>query len=102
MSDYRLGFWSVIGFIEHLQIVTTSNYSAVANSHTLQFTTVCTNSSHSAVSSPVIAWRWIPTVYSDSMLTFLLAGDGPSPAYNILALSTQKTPFLCCLQAAVQ
>jgi hypothetical protein len=29
----------VIGFIEHLQIVTTSNYSAIANSHTLQFTT---------------------------------------------------------------
>jgi hypothetical protein len=38
MSDY-------IGFIESLQIVTTSNYSATANSHTLQFTTACTRSS---------------------------------------------------------
>jgi hypothetical protein len=45
-----------IGFIEHLQIVTTSNYSTVANPHTLQFTPVHTKSSNSAVSSPVIAW----------------------------------------------
>jgi hypothetical protein len=29
----------VIGFIEHFQNVTTSNYSAVANSNSLQFTT---------------------------------------------------------------
>jgi hypothetical protein len=34
-----MGFGIVIGFIEPLQIVTASNYSAVANSHTLQFTT---------------------------------------------------------------
>jgi hypothetical protein len=49
-------FGLVIGFIEHLQIVTTSNDSAIANSHTLQFTTAHTKSSHSAVSSPVVAW----------------------------------------------
>jgi hypothetical protein len=45
----------VIGFILHLQIVTTSNYSVIANSYTLQFTTACTKSSESAVSSPVVA-----------------------------------------------
>jgi hypothetical protein len=56
MSDYRRGFGLVIEFIEHLQIVTTSNYSAVANSHTLQFTTARTNCPQSAVSSPVVAW----------------------------------------------
>jgi hypothetical protein len=46
----------VIGFIEHLQIVTTSNYCAIANSHTLQFTTARTKPSQSAVSLPVVAW----------------------------------------------
>jgi hypothetical protein len=35
----------VIGFIDHLQIVTISNYSAVANLHTVQFTTEHTKSS---------------------------------------------------------
>jgi hypothetical protein len=49
-------FGLVIGFIEHLQIVTTSKSSAIDNSHTLQFTTARTKSSQSAVSSAVIAW----------------------------------------------
>jgi hypothetical protein len=51
-----MGFGLVIVFIEHLQIVTTSSYSAIANSHTLQFTPARTKSSQSAVSSPVVAW----------------------------------------------
>jgi hypothetical protein len=34
VTEFRL----VIGFIKHLQNVTTSNYSAIANSHTLHFT----------------------------------------------------------------
>jgi hypothetical protein len=36
----------LVGFIAHLytQLVTTSNYSAIDNSHTLQFTTVRNNS----------------------------------------------------------
>jgi hypothetical protein len=54
MSDYRRG-WVVLGFVENLQIVTTSNYSAIANSHTQQFATACTKYSQSAVSSPVVA-----------------------------------------------
>jgi hypothetical protein len=44
-------FLLVIGFIEHLQVVTTSNYSTIANLHTLKFTTARTKSSQSAVQS---------------------------------------------------
>jgi hypothetical protein len=39
---------------EYLQIVTTSNYSAMANSRALQFTTARTMSYQSAVFSPVV------------------------------------------------
>jgi hypothetical protein len=49
--DYRRGM--VIWFVEHVQSVTTSNYSAFANSRTLQFTTARNKSSQSALSSPV-------------------------------------------------
>jgi hypothetical protein len=41
----------VNGIIEHLQIVSTSNYSVIANSHTLHFTTAHTKSSQSVVCS---------------------------------------------------
>jgi hypothetical protein len=41
----------VTGFIEHLQFVTKSNSSAIANSHALQFTIASNKSSHSAVFS---------------------------------------------------
>jgi hypothetical protein len=50
------GVWMLIGFIDHLHIVTTSNYNAMTNSHTLQFTTARIKSFQSAVSSPVVAW----------------------------------------------
>jgi hypothetical protein len=49
-----MGFGLVIGVTDHLQIVTTSNCSAIANSHTLQFTTARTKSSQSAVPSPAV------------------------------------------------
>jgi hypothetical protein len=55
------GFGLGIGFIDHLQIVTTSNYNTVANSHTLQFTTARTKSSQPAAFSPVVAWERLPT-----------------------------------------
>jgi hypothetical protein len=56
MSDYRGGVGFVIVFIEHLEIVTTSNYSAIVNSQAHQLTTVCTKNSESVVSSPVVVW----------------------------------------------
>jgi hypothetical protein len=39
---------------------TTRNYTVIANSHTLQFTTARSKSSHFAVSAPVVAWWRIP------------------------------------------
>jgi hypothetical protein len=44
-----MGFRLVIGFSEILSNVTTNNYSAIANSHILQFTTARTKSSQPAV-----------------------------------------------------
>jgi hypothetical protein len=49
------GFGLVIVFTEHLN-TTASNYSAVANSHTLQFTTARAKSFQSAVSPAAVAW----------------------------------------------
>jgi hypothetical protein len=40
-----MGFGLLIGFIEHLQIITMSNYGALANSRILQFSVACTKSS---------------------------------------------------------
>jgi hypothetical protein len=37
-------------FIENLQIIITSNYGIISNSHILQFTTTCTKSPESAIS----------------------------------------------------
>jgi hypothetical protein len=44
------GVWIGNWVFDHLQMVTTSNYSAIANSHALQFTTAHTMSFQSAVS----------------------------------------------------
>jgi hypothetical protein len=52
----------VIGFIEHLQIVTISNYSAIANSQTSQFTIAHTKNFQIAVSSSAVAWQRLLTV----------------------------------------
>jgi hypothetical protein len=51
-----MGFGLVIGCIDHLQIVTTSNYSAIANSHNLQFT-----AAHTKYSQFVFTSRFLLT-----------------------------------------
>jgi hypothetical protein len=48
--------YGLTGFSEHLQTETTSNYSAIAKSHALQFTAARTKFSQSAVLLPVVDW----------------------------------------------
>jgi hypothetical protein len=55
------GFGLIIGFLNQLHFVNTSNYSAIAKSHTLQFTTASTEPFKSPVSSAVVAWYRLPT-----------------------------------------
>jgi hypothetical protein len=74
--------------------VTESNYSALASSHTLQFTTARTKFSHSAVSSPIVAWWRIPTVSSASLLTFLPAGDCLTTHSLLLLTNSQADDHL--------
>jgi hypothetical protein len=52
----------MIRFVEVVQTVITINYSAFANTHTLQFTIIRTKSSQSAVFSLAIAWQQITTM----------------------------------------
>jgi hypothetical protein len=59
-SDYRqvLDWWlDLLDSCVLIQLVTTIDYSAIADSHTLQFTTARTKSSQSAVSSLGTAWQ---------------------------------------------
>jgi hypothetical protein len=58
MSDYWRDFDLDIGFIDHFNIwiVTTLNYSAITDLHTLQVTTAHIKSFQSPVSLPVIPW----------------------------------------------
>jgi hypothetical protein len=100
-----VGFRLVIWFTEHVQIVTKINYSAIANSHTLQFTVARTMSSQSAVSSPVVAWWQISTMSSASVLKFLPGGNclttnscSNSAAYSISARTAWKTSIFCCVR----
>jgi hypothetical protein len=49
-----MGFGLVTGLIRHLQFLITIHYGDIANSYILHFITVHTDSSRSAVSSPVL------------------------------------------------
>jgi hypothetical protein len=51
MSDYQWGFGLEIGFINHLQVITRSNYNTITNFHNSQITIVHAKPFQSAVTS---------------------------------------------------
>jgi hypothetical protein len=55
LSDYRRGLGLVMAFPDHFQNITTSNYGAIDNSNTLQFTTARAKPFQSTVPLPVVA-----------------------------------------------
>jgi hypothetical protein len=69
-----MGFGFEIQFIGHLQIVTTSNYSAIADLQTLQITGAHTKFSQSAFTSRFLVTDFNNGVSSASVLTSLPAG----------------------------
>jgi hypothetical protein len=95
-----MGFGLVIGYVKHLQIVTTSNFSAIANSHALQFTTARTKSPQTAVSSPVVAW-WrlstadIPLPLGSQTVPVPQLSASHSHSSQRLNCSKQLTSFHC-------
>jgi hypothetical protein len=69
-------FGLVIEFIDLLQNVSKSNYSAIANSHNLQFITACTKSfSMSSLHWSLSGNGFKAVDYSTSIFTSLLAGE---------------------------
>jgi hypothetical protein len=84
------GFGLIIGFLEHLQNVTTNKDYVITVLDIPQITVTTTHikSSQFSMSSPVVAWRRIPIMSSASVLTFLLTGD---------CLTTNSLLQLACL-----
>jgi hypothetical protein len=95
-----MGFGLVIGFTEHLQIITTSNYSAFVNSHTLQFTTERIKSSQSAVSSLAVTWQRLQTPQLSQLHCscpyWLVTVSQPTP--RLAAISHQLPTLLTATQ----
>jgi hypothetical protein len=81
----------VIGFIETLPNVTTSNYDSLTELHSPEITVTTAHMKFSqfARSSVVVAWRLISTMFSATMVTFLPTGDCLT-TNSLLELSTLK------------
>jgi hypothetical protein len=98
--------WIDIWFIKHLHIITTSNYIAFANSHTLQFTTAHTKSSQFVAASPLSSASAF--TFWTNFLLFRLLSQGSIELTKILAAISHQPPALlhwiisrrlCCIRS---
>jgi hypothetical protein len=111
---YRQGFGLDIGFIDHLQVVTTNNYNTTTISTLYK---IMLSPFHPTVSSLVVAWQWVPTMAA-SMLKFSLNGSSlPTISFlqsllyrtDLVALTrttaenpvSNSTSIVSCVSAAV-
>jgi hypothetical protein len=81
--DYRRGFRLVTPFIDHLQIVTASNYSVIAKLHTSQNTREHARSSQSDFTSRFLVTDLNRGDSAASVLTSLPAGNLKTDLYML-------------------
>lgn len=96
------GFGLLLGYIEHLQIITTCNYSVLANPHALKLATEHTKSSRSPFPSPlssISVLTFLVTGYrlSTHQLLILLRSQGSTEVKIQVNLTQPSTLFLSCL-----
>jgi hypothetical protein len=89
-----MGFQLEIGFTDHLQFVTASNYNTIGNLQTLQITTAHAKSSHSASSSCFLVTGHNNGDSSPSVLTLLLSGEYPTTALLLQLTNSQAGSHL--------
>jgi hypothetical protein len=77
-----MGFGLVSGFTGLLQNVTTGNYSAISNSHALQFTIAHAKSFQSTVSGNGFQWQMFPLLWVPEL--------PPCLSYQLLAAMAHK------------
>jgi hypothetical protein len=77
-----MGFGLEVGFIDDVQIVTTSNDNTVADLHTLQITAAHTKPSQSAFTSRFPVTYLINGDSSASVFMSLLSGEYPTIELN--------------------